>query len=244
MHESVMGFKAPLGKARRIVGRRLRLRRISLGLKWAVGRKFPRHAAFCCLLTVFLFGFAAGDARSQAGQGQLPVFKDDLDRDSLHRAIHRSLEYLQRVPPERPVGEWPRRITGDEIKKTLLLFMERLELLGKPDALLSFTRARFDLFRSDGERGDGNVLFTGYYQPVISASLVETEEFRFPIYGRPKDLVELEVPGMLVENCCSQRGGRVTLSNASASCVARRPRRDGTLRTRPWWTPSGRKCGR
>jgi membrane-bound lytic murein transglycosylase A len=107
------------------------------------------------------------------------------------------------------VGEWPRRISGDEIKKTLLLFMERLELLGKPQALLSFIRARFDLFRSDGERGDGNVLFTGYYQPVISASLVETEEFHFPIYGRPKDLVELEVPSSAPESQVEKLVGRM-----------------------------------
>lgn len=194
-----MGFNSPLGKARRIVG----------GRSWAVGKKSARHAALCYLLSVFLFSFPAVGGGSQAGQGHLPVLKDDLNRDSLHRAIHRSLEFLQRLPPERPVGEWPRRITGDEIKRTLLLFMERLELLGKPDALLSFTRARFDLFRSDGEGGDGNVLFTGYYQPVISASLVETEEFRFPIYGRPKDLVELEVPTSAPESQVEKLVGRM-----------------------------------
>jgi membrane-bound lytic murein transglycosylase A len=35
-------------------------------------------------------------------------------------------------------------------------------------------------------------LFTGYYQPVIEGSLVPTEKFRYPIYGKPADLVSAE----------------------------------------------------
>lgn len=180
MHETVAGFKVPL-----------------------------RKAVFRCVLTVFLFGFPAGSASSQTARGHLPVFRDDLDRDSLHRAIRRSLEFLQRLPRDRLVGEWPRKITGDDIKESLLLFMARLELLGTPQALRRFIGAKFDVFGSGGERGDGNVLFTGYYQPVISGSLVETEEFRLPIYGRPKDLLELEVPNSAPESQAEKLVGRM-----------------------------------
>jgi len=141
------------------------------------------------LLFLCLFWGRAGWSREAA----FPVFRDDLDRDSLRRAIHRSLEFLQRVPPERPVGEWPRKVTAREIKESLLLFLERLDLLVKPQSLIQFLRSHYDLHRSDGRGASGSVLFTGYYQPVISGSLVETEEFRFPIYGKPKDLVETEV---------------------------------------------------
>ncbi|MBI2358284.1 MAG: MltA domain-containing protein [Deltaproteobacteria bacterium] len=166
-------------KAWRMVGSR----------RYAAGRKFLSITAFCFLVTAC----PGASTAEGAGQTGLPVFKDDLGRDSLHRAIQRSLEFLQRLPSGRAVGEWPRKITAGEVRQSLLLFMERLDLVGRPAALLPFIRAQFDLFRSDGERGDGDVLFTGYYQPVIAGSLVETEEFRFPIYGRPKDLLELDV---------------------------------------------------
>lgn len=33
---------------------------------------------------------------------------------------------------------------------------------------------------------------TGFYEPELSASRVETERFRFPLYGRPDDLVDLD----------------------------------------------------
>jgi membrane-bound lytic murein transglycosylase A len=33
---------------------------------------------------------------------------------------------------------------------------------------------------------------TGFYEPELSASRVQTERFRFPLYGRPDDLVDLD----------------------------------------------------
>jgi len=33
------------------------------------------------------------------------------------------------------------------------------------------------------------VLFTGYYTPIYTASRTRTAEYRFPLYGRPADLV-------------------------------------------------------
>lgn len=47
----------------------------------------------------------------------------------------------------------------------------------------------FDLFASVGSDGQGTVLFTGYYTPVFRASRIRTGEYRYPLYGRPPDLV-------------------------------------------------------
>ena len=41
----------------------------------------------------------------------LATMSDDLDVDSLHLAIGQSLFYLQKLPPERIVGEQPRPLT-------------------------------------------------------------------------------------------------------------------------------------
>jgi membrane-bound lytic murein transglycosylase A len=37
------------------------------------------------------------------------------------------------------------------------------------------------------------VLFTGYYEPLLDGSLVRTERYRYPLYRRPDDLVEVEL---------------------------------------------------
>ena len=50
-----------------------------------------------------------------------------------------------------------------------------------------FFETRFQPFRVAPEDGAG--FLTGYYEPCVPASLVETDEFRWPILGRPADLV-------------------------------------------------------
>jgi membrane-bound lytic murein transglycosylase A len=58
------------------------------------------------------------------------------------------------------------------------------------DARLFF-ETRFRPFRVVAESGEG--FLTGYYEPRVPASRVETEEFRWPILARPKDLVTFGV---------------------------------------------------
>jgi membrane-bound lytic murein transglycosylase A len=53
-------------------------------------------------------------------------------------------------------------------------------------------KSRFELVPSTHDEQQREVLFTGYYQPVIEGSLVETSEYRYPIYGKPTDLVTLD----------------------------------------------------
>ncbi|HEY1781607.1 MAG TPA: MltA domain-containing protein [Roseiarcus sp.] len=50
-----------------------------------------------------------------------------------------------------------------------------------------FFETRFRPFRLARQNGAG--FLTGYYEPCVPASKVETEEFRWPILGRPADLV-------------------------------------------------------
>ncbi|MGH6798665.1 MAG: MltA domain-containing protein, partial [Roseiarcus sp.] len=52
-----------------------------------------------------------------------------------------------------------------------------------------FFETRFRPFRVVPEDGGG--FLTGYYEPCVPASTVETEEFRWPILGRPADLATL-----------------------------------------------------
>jgi membrane-bound lytic murein transglycosylase A len=56
----------------------------------------------------------------------------------------------------------------------------------EPDAR-RFFETRFRPFRIIPEDGAG--LLTGYYEPCVPASTVETDEFRWPILARPPDLV-------------------------------------------------------
>jgi membrane-bound lytic murein transglycosylase A len=44
------------------------------------------------------------------------------------------------------------------------------------------------------------VLFTGYYEPMLNGSRTQTNQFNYPIYGRPSDLVTLDLAAFS-DNC-------------------------------------------
>jgi membrane-bound lytic murein transglycosylase A len=63
-------------------------------------------------------------------------------------------------------------------------------------ALNDAIKARFDAWRSIGWDDQGTVLFTGYYTPIVPASLTQDDSHRYPLYRRPTDLVSTGTPGI------------------------------------------------
>jgi membrane-bound lytic murein transglycosylase A len=127
-----------------------------------------------------------------SANGSAIALKDDLDRDSLHTAVQYSIAYLEKIPPEQIVGEQPRVFTAGEILASLQEFDRLLDDWScRPCFAREFER-RFDFVPSSMDPVTNEVLFTGYYQPLIEGSLVRTEKFRYPVYGRPADLIIAE----------------------------------------------------
>ena len=120
------------------------------------------------------------------------ALSDDLDPQSLREAIRHSLFYLQKLPTDRVVGEEPRRLAAKDISDSLLAFEKLLDRWSCRECFAREIEARFDLLPSSSEAQLAEVLFTGYYQPVIDGSLSPTEKFRYPIYRRPADLISAE----------------------------------------------------
>jgi membrane-bound lytic murein transglycosylase A len=116
---------------------------------------------------------------------------DDLDPESLRAAIRQSLAYLQKLPSDRVVGEQPRRFTAKEVSDSLLAFEKLLDSWRCMECLAREINDRFEILPSSAVQFS-EVLFTGYYQPIIQGSLVPSEKFRYPIYARPADLITAE----------------------------------------------------
>ena len=144
--------------------------------------------AIACVLHLWLVANVYGQGIAAAPQ----VFFDDLDEESLRAAIHRSIDYLEKLPPERVVGEQPRRFTAQEVLEALREFARLPRRSNCRECWVKEFTARFDLIPSSSDPELGKVLFTGYYQPVIEASLIPTAEFAYPIYGIPADLIIAE----------------------------------------------------
>jgi peptidoglycan lytic transglycosylase A len=123
---------------------------------------------------------------------ELPAFTDDLDRESLHQALQRSLEYARRLPPDQtlPCGE--RQISGTTLVQTLETFQQVVATASTPAALQHAIRERFHVLQSPGRDERGEVLFTGYYEIELEGSLVPSARFPYPLYKRPPDLIDME----------------------------------------------------
>jgi len=136
---------------------------------------------------------------------------DDLDPESLRAAIRQSLVYLQKLPPDRVVGDQPRVMTAAEVTDSLLALEKLLDQWRCMECLAREIDSRFDLLPSSADPQLSEVLFTGYYQPILEGSLLPTEKFRYPIYGKPADLVMAEkvtlAPKTIVEKTFGRAEG-------------------------------------
>src|SRR5262245_1838402 len=97
----------------------------------------------------------------------MPVVTDDIDQESLHTALRRSVSYLEKLPPDRIVGEQPRRFTAGEVLDSLLAFEKSLDSWDCRECWMRDFSSQFDLIPSSSDVELESVLFTGYYQPEI-----------------------------------------------------------------------------
>jgi membrane-bound lytic murein transglycosylase A len=124
---------------------------------------------------------------------ELPVFRDDLDRESLARAVRKSLEYYARLPERTTYRMAAERFTVRDIKESLKAFLEIVETSDSPAAIQRRVSETFDVYRASGSPSSGSVLFTGYYEPVLKGSAARSEQYRYPIYRKPEDSVVVQL---------------------------------------------------
>jgi len=124
---------------------------------------------------------------------QVPALVDDQGYDDLARAIARSLAYLGRVPADRTYQFGPDTYDRDWMIRSLEDFQALIA--AEPDAgqLRRQIVARYRVYRSSGRDGEGEVLYTGYYEPVIDGCRRPGQGCRHPVYGLPEDLLIIDL---------------------------------------------------
>ena len=60
-------------------------------------------------------------------------------------------------------------------------------------AIREFFEANFDVRPVYAEGGETQGLITGYYEPLLQGSWHQSEEFRYPLYGVPEDLLTIDL---------------------------------------------------
>ena len=125
--------------------------------------------------------------------GEYPLFVDDLDIETLETAIGESLEYYARLPEDRIVFFGTDSFTVGELKESLVEFAAIMKSAESPKTRNRRLRKSFDVYRASGNDGEGTVLFTGYYAPILKGSLSRDSVYRYPIYRTPPDHIVINL---------------------------------------------------
>jgi membrane-bound lytic murein transglycosylase A len=122
----------------------------------------------------------------------LPKLDDDLDTASLRTALVRTLPGVAK--------------RGDQARETSLRrFIDLLDANPDPRALRAAVLREFKISRVRDA-----LLLTAYYEPELAAQRAADSTYRFPIYARPNDLVDVDAR-VLPAKCmgCRAASGRL-----------------------------------
>ncbi len=114
---------------------------------------------------------------------RLPLMKET---EGLEAAISASLSYLQRLPPGRTFSSPIGPVSREQLLKTL-------NILAQASGLTPQEREVFLEKNLQAYHLRGDLLVTGYYEPLIKGDRRPSDLFSFPIYRCPDDLITVDL---------------------------------------------------
>lgn len=122
-----------------------------------------------------------------------PIFEDDFDTSSLRTAALQSLSYYRGLPPDRLFSLASDTYAARDFAESLEYFVGLLEQAKTSAEWKSAVQKNFQAYQSIGIDDNHTVVFSAYYEPTIPARLKKSSVYRYPIYGRPEDLVDVDL---------------------------------------------------
>ncbi|MCY7322131.1 MAG: murein transglycosylase A [Phormidesmis sp. CAN_BIN36] len=114
------------------------------------------------------------------------LWENSDDRKALLNAIDHSLRYLQTAQAVRAYQKYPvKGITRDRVDRSLRRFRQLILSSHSAQQLQTAVQREFVFYQSTGKDNQGTVSFTGYFEPVHTASRVRTANYRYPLYRAP-----------------------------------------------------------
>jgi len=153
---------------------------------------FEKKLLLCSLF--FIFSSCTTSHPSLFTPHLSPMFYDDGAKESLLNGLSCHEEYLLRLDDSLITSIEDRSVPVTWLRESLATFREIVELEPSPFELNRMLHENFDIFQAGGRanRQIGEMLFTGYYEPLLHGSLEKSPPYIYPIYNVPDDLVVLK----------------------------------------------------
>ncbi len=123
----------------------------------------------------------------------LSIASDNLSVSSFLEALNKSIAYYRKVPGSRIYRFGQYNVSASQLVQAYTAL--NLYAVSHPSwhAISDYIHGHFIALKCVGYRGDGALLFTGYYEPQVRGSLKKNEHFTHPLYSLPDDLVHVDL---------------------------------------------------
>lgn len=152
-----------------------------------------RYKLLVQLLAILLLvgcGMTQPSLQTIAPDDDLPLFVDDGDRANLLACARSHTSYLAKLPKSHYTTINGTRYSRDRLLNSMEAFIDLLQQDLKPEALSEQLLKSFTVIQAGGRRNNnGEMLVTGYYEPLIPGSLRHRPPYIYPLYSVPKSLV-------------------------------------------------------
>lgn len=157
----------------------------------------------------------SGPALRLAAEEDYPRFEESFkSKAGLIKAARRAIKYLETLPASKTIRVADRDYGPAQLIDSARAVVELAQKAKTADEFDAGIRESFDVFQSAGLDGTGRVVFSSYYQPLLRASLKKTPAYPYPLYRRPKDMVEVDLAAFGKSNGESSWLGRLTKNGA------------------------------
>lgn len=120
-----------------------------------------------------------------------PEFRYEYGKD-IKRAFELNINYLNSIITKNVSYDFPdRKITPDILLKSTMKLKEIYENSKNDNELNDMILKNFDIYEL--KKGTNGVIFSSYYEPVFEASLNKDDVYKYPIYRKPDDMVEINL---------------------------------------------------
>jgi membrane-bound lytic murein transglycosylase A len=119
-----------------------------------------------------------------------------MDDKSLIIAATRHLDYLKTLPPETITRLGQDFCSKDCLLESMETFLDILKQKPNPEEFAHAVRENFILYQASGRDKEkkGEMLITGYYEPLLEGSLTKDSPFIHPLYTAPDSLLTYRNP--------------------------------------------------
>lgn len=145
---------------------------------------------FALLIALFISSCSRSPVRLLPEQ-DYPLFTDDYERTSLLQVAESQLQYINTLPADHITAVLDRTFTRSQLADSLNLFIRILKDTPDTLELNKQIRESFHVFQASGRSGGwfGDMLATGYYEPLFEGSLHPDSTYKYPLYHRPRQLI-------------------------------------------------------